>query len=78
MGLGTEGAVMARKKSEQPAGKTTPVKIDTALVRRAKLIAGDRGLTLSGYLSDVIRSAVDRDWAKFARKAVEAEEEGTE
>jgi hypothetical protein len=71
--MGTGAAVMAKKKSPL---KTTPVKIDTGLVRKAKTIAEDKGIDLSAYLSEVVRGAIERDWAKVLKKIVESETGG--
>ena len=46
-----------------------PAKIDRDLIHKAKLIAADRGVPMAGYLSAILRPAVDRDWAKMIRKA---------
>lgn len=62
---------MARKKGT--ALKTTPVKIETGLVRKAKTIAEDKGIDLSDYLSGVVRGAIERDWTKVLKKIVESE-----
>jgi hypothetical protein len=56
--------------------KTTPVKIETGLVRKARTIAQDKGMDLSEYLSGVIRSGIARDWTKVLKKIAEAEEKG--
>ena len=58
--------------------KTTPVQIETGLVRKARTIAEDKGIDLSEYLSGIIRGGIARDWAKVLKKIVEAEEEGGE
>jgi hypothetical protein len=56
--------------------KTTPVKVETGLVRKARTIAEDKGVDLSDYLSDAVRSAIERDWRKVLKKIVEQEEGG--
>lgn len=65
MGAGT--LAMAKDK------KTTPVKIETGLVRKAQTIAKDKGIDLSEYLSEAVRGAIERDWRKILKKIVEAE-----
>ncbi len=56
------------------------VKIATEYVRKAKLIAQARGLTLSEYLTRVVGEAVTKDlpavWRAMAKK--EGEKEGGE
>jgi hypothetical protein len=67
---------VAKKKGESEL-KTTPVKIETGLVRKAKTIAEDKGVDLSDYLSGLIRGAIARDWDKIVKRIVEAEEGGS-
>jgi hypothetical protein len=62
---------MARKKAEP---KTSVVKIASDLARKAKTISADRGISLSEYLSEAIRVAVERDWPKILKKMVEETE----
>lgn len=62
MGLAT----MAKKKTELKLGV---VKIEVDIITRARLIAAEQGKPLAGYLSDSLRSVVDRDWARMVRKA---------
>jgi hypothetical protein len=68
------GAVAVAREKKAPA-RTTPVKIDTGLFRKAKTIAEDKGVDLSDYLSGVIRGPIERDWAKILKKLVEREEQ---
>ena len=71
----TGGGVLAvAKKKTASEMKTTPVKIDTGLVRKAKTIAEDKGLSLSDYLSETIRGPIERDWTKVLKKIVESEQ----
>jgi hypothetical protein len=58
--------------------KTRAAKLDAGLLRRAKTIADDKGLDLSEYLTGILRPAVNRDWAKFAKKIIEEQEGGEE
>ena len=62
------------KKKEGSGFKTTPVKIETALVRKARTIAEDKGVDLSDYLSGLIRGSIDRDWTKILKRIAESEE----
>jgi hypothetical protein len=68
-----EGIVVAKEASGS-ARRTTPVKIETGLVRKAKTIAEEKGVDLSDYLSGVIRAPIERDWTRILKKIVEAEE----
>jgi hypothetical protein len=63
----------SRARSSRAGLKTTPVKIETGLVRKAKTIAEDKGIDLSEYLSDAVRGAIERDWTKVLKKIVESE-----
>ncbi len=60
--------IMPRKKSET-GPKLGATKIDRDLIHKAKLIAADRGEPMAGYLSKILRPAVERDWGKMIRKA---------
>lgn len=53
--------------------KTTVVKIETGLVRKARTIAEDKGIDLSEYLSGVVRGAIGRDWDRILKRIVEKE-----
>jgi hypothetical protein len=68
------GVLDVAKKKEGSAFRTTPVKIETALVRKARTIAEDKGVDLSEYLSGLIRGAIDRDWTKILKRIAESEE----
>jgi hypothetical protein len=59
---------MAKKKS--PAGEppTKAVKIDRALAAKAQMIATDRGVDTAQYISEALRSVVEKDWAKMVRR----------
>ena len=60
---------MAKKKASGGAEPPTKaVKIDRALAAKAEMIATDKGLNLSEYISDALRSQIERDWAKMVRK----------
>jgi hypothetical protein len=55
-------------------GRETPVmkrqwmnvKVDAAVVRKAKVVAAARHITLSDYVTDLLRSAVGADLARVA------------
>ncbi len=44
------------------------VKMDRAIVARARYVAEIRGLTLAQYLSEAVRSMVDRDFDRAVRE----------
>lgn len=64
---------MAKKKNSGSEPPTKAVKIDRSLAGKAQMIATDRGVPLADYLSETIRSAVERDWAKMVRRIGEGE-----
>ncbi len=66
------GATAVAKEKKSPL-RTTPVKIDTGLVRKAKTIAEDKGVDLSDYLSGMIRGSIEKDWTKVLKKIVESQ-----
>lgn len=55
-----------RREGKEPA--TVPVKIDRVLARKARVVASDRGVSLSDYVSECLRGAVERDWGKIVRR----------
>jgi hypothetical protein len=44
------------------------VKLDRTIATRAKMVAASRSVTLAEYLSELTRSAVDRDFAKEMKR----------
>jgi hypothetical protein len=48
----------------------TAVKVDTEVVRKAKVVAADRGIPLAKYLSEALRPIVEKDYRDQARKAL--------
>jgi hypothetical protein len=63
---------MGRKKTVGEP-KLGVVKIDKDLITKAKMIAADKGESVAGYLSNSMRTIIDRDWSKVVRKAGEGE-----
>lgn len=59
---------MAPKRDEGQR-KTTPIRVDAGLARKAKIAAEHQDLDLSDYISGLLRPLVEKDWAK-ARKAI--------
>jgi hypothetical protein len=47
------------------------VKIDTEVVRKAKVVAAAKNITLSKYITDMIRSQVENDLAVVAQGLAE-------
>lgn len=69
----SEAVIMAKKKGAGER-KTLPVRIDAQLVRRAQNVARDRGLPLSDYVTEILRTSVERDWSKILRRIASDEE----
>lgn len=60
---------MARKaQSDKPKRDDVAVKVDRTLADKARLVASRRGLTLAEYLSELIRTPVEKDFAKVIRE----------
>lgn len=49
------------------------VKVDSGVVTKAKLVADTRDIPLAEYLTELLRSPVDRDFAKAVRSINEPE-----
>jgi ribosomal protein L27 len=47
--------------------KSTSAKMDREIIERAQIIARQRGVKLSDYLSEIVRAGVERDWSKAPR-----------
>jgi hypothetical protein len=54
------------KLTDEPPTKA--VKIDRALAGKAQMIATDKGMTLADYISEALRSVVEKDWGKMVRR----------
>ena len=57
-----------------PDLKLGVVKIETTLIHKAKIIANDRGVPLSTYLSGAVAAAITKDWPKILKKMVQDEQ----
>jgi hypothetical protein len=42
--------------------KSTSAKMDRELLEKAQAIARQRGVKLSDYLSEIVRTGIERDW----------------
>lgn len=64
-------ATMPRPKREGAVGTA---KIDDQVIRDAKIVASYRGITLTSYLTEMVRPLVKRDLAReVAKKTRESE-----
>lgn len=77
-GVGTKDDRGASRGGKRPgAGRPksvrddVTVKMDRAVVARARFVADLRGLTLAEYLSEAVRPVVDRDFTKEAQPTVQ-------
>jgi hypothetical protein len=64
-------ATMAKKKMGRPKTserQDVSIKFDKTLAGKARLISQGRGLTMTGYLSEITRAIIDRDYAKLMRE----------
>lgn len=59
---------VAMPRSNKPKRDDVPVKIDRAIWQRARVIAGERNLTIAEYLSEALRPIVDKDWTRTVKK----------
>lgn len=60
---------MAKKRpDENKEPPTAAVKIDRGLAKKARMIAIDRGKDQAEYISEILRTVIERDWAKLLRK----------
>lgn len=66
-----EAKTMAKKKTGRPQTsqrQDVSIKFDKTLAGKARLIAQGRGVTMAGYLSEITRAIIDRDYAKLMRE----------
>lgn len=56
----TAGPIMPRR-SDEPKRKDVPVKMDSDVVRLAKIVAAYKDKSLAAYLSDLVRPIVERE-----------------
>jgi predicted HicB family RNase H-like nuclease len=61
---------MGRKKT----GRVSNVRIDSTLAHKAKVIAAGKGISMSEYISELIREGIDRDWPKVVKSVDERSE----
>ncbi len=67
------GKRRGRPKTDKPTERTdSVVRIDTAIVSKARIVAAANKTTVSEYLSDLLRGPVDRDFAREVKKIDEA------
>ena len=67
---GGAATLSPRKKSGR---RTIAVKMDAPIVKKAQVVADDRGIPVSEYLSEMVRGRVESDWLKIIKRAADAE-----
>jgi hypothetical protein len=72
----TERLPVARPKGrpKKPGGEGTQVRIDSDLAVKAKYLATGEGLSLTEYLSRVLRPVVEKEFRKAGRNLLEEEQ----
>jgi hypothetical protein len=60
--------VSPKSRGGKPKRDDTAVKIDRTVADKAKLVASRRGITMAEYLTDLVRAAVERDFAKAVKE----------
>lgn len=70
MSTQSSGVVLMAKRGRprKPTGEGSQVRIASDIASKARLIAGDRGIDLTTYLSDILRSRVTKDYAALVKK----------
>lgn len=63
-----ERDMAVKKRAEKGKRDDVAVKVDRSLVDKAKLVASRRKITMAEYLSDLIRTPVERDFSKTVRE----------
>lgn len=68
--LATERPTMAKKaaRAGRPKRDDVAVKLERTLVDKARLVASRRETTLAGYLSDLLRGPVEKDFIETVRE----------
>jgi hypothetical protein len=68
---------MPRKKTGKPKVDYVTVKIEAGIHRQAKHIVTDSGDDIGGYLSDLLRGPVAREYQRLLKKMRGEEEPGS-
>jgi hypothetical protein len=61
---------LATADREMTRRNDAAVKIDAELVRKAKVVASFKDMSLAEYLSEVLRPIIDRDLRDHSRRAL--------
>lgn len=75
----TEGRTVAKRKAgrpktENPRGKGKQVRLDPDLVAKADIVARRRGLDVGPFLSNLMETPINREYAAVLRELAKIEE----
>lgn len=59
-------------RPKNPYGEGTAVRLDSGLVSKARYVCAQKNITMTEYISEMIRSKVDKDFLK-AKPVVDEE-----
>jgi hypothetical protein len=65
---GQTGTTMARVKGKKSERDDVAVKVDRAIVGKAKMIATHRGISVAELLSDAAKPIIDKAYAQMLRE----------
>ncbi len=70
MAVASERSPMGKAKGRpaKPAGESAQVRIDANLVSRAKTLASIEGMSMTDYLSGILRPILEQNARKAGRK----------
>jgi len=72
MPVAIEDVLMAKKSAAgrpgKPDGQGKMVRLNPRLVSMARIVAGDRGIAMGDYLSDLVMDTVKRDYQATLKK----------
>jgi hypothetical protein len=69
--IAPEREMPPKKKADKPKRDDKAVKIDRLLADKATFIANRKGVTTAEFISELIRSSVEKEFAKMARETKE-------
>lgn len=69
MTIAVGGSRMAKKMGRPTTGRDdASARIDKGLLFQAKQVAGNRGVSVAEYLSELLKGPVERDYAELLKK----------
>jgi hypothetical protein len=76
--VATEEVKVGRPKGKRTERDDVSVKLDRAVASKAKILAGDRGITLAELLTEMLGPLIDKAYLQLMRKLDSAEETAKE